>query len=165
MKASKINFRVLLFVLVMFALPGTLIYIYVDSVVTGGIKDRGDYLEVDLKAMSDFPFDQVNGTLEDVPQKWRDLDGKRILVQGEIWAPNAASYKLDEFQVVYSISKCCNTSSPQIQHFVDAKPTSGTVFNYGGVVKILGTLHVEVQHTNGRVSRVYRMEVEQVEPV
>src|SRR5690606_20800474 len=95
------------------------VYWLVDAMVTGGIKDRGDYKEVDLKAMSDWDFDQVRGSLEDVPPQWRALDGERVLLTGEMWAPNSFGGALDRFELVYSISKCCFSGPPQIQHFVE----------------------------------------------
>src|SRR5256885_7327181 len=78
---SKVNFRMLAFAGVLLLLIGYPIYVYVDSVVSGGIHDVGNgYKEVDLKAMSVFPFDQINGTIDDIPQKWRALDGKKVVV-------------------------------------------------------------------------------------
>lgn len=163
---ERFNFRIILFVVTLGAIVGFPVYLFVDSVVSGGVKDRGDYKEVDLKAMSDFPFDQNRGTIEDVPQRWRELDGERILVTGEIWAPNSNSPRLNHFEVVYSIAQCCFSGPPQIQHFVEATVPEGTVPYYRGLVKVLGRLRVEVERDEtGRVARVYRMEVERVEPV
>lgn len=162
---ERINLRIIVFVVAIGAIVGFPVYLFVDSVVTGGVKDRGDYKEVDLKAMSDFPFDQTRGTLEDVPERWRRLDGERILVTGEIWVRNSTSSQLNNFEVVYSISSCCFSGPPQIQHFVEANVLNGSVPYYRGLVKVLGTLRVDVQRDEtGRVSRVYRMEVEHVEP-
>jgi len=54
---SKINFRMLAFAGVLLLLIGYPIYVYVDAAVSGGIHDVGNgYKEVDLKAMSVFPF-------------------------------------------------------------------------------------------------------------
>ena len=35
--------------------------------------------------MSTFTFDQVNGKLEDVPKKWRDLDVQKVILKGEMY--------------------------------------------------------------------------------
>src|SRR4051812_46504472 len=52
---SKVNFRMLAFAGVLLLLIGYPIYVYFDSVVSGGIHDvGGGYKEVDLKAMSVF---------------------------------------------------------------------------------------------------------------
>lgn len=163
---ERINVRILIFVAAIGLLIGYPAYVYIDSAVSGGIKTRADgYTEVDLKALSTFPFDQVNGTIEDVPQKWRDLDGKKVVLYGEIWAPNAASPEIDRFEFVYSIAKCCVSGPPQIQHFVQAKVQNGLVPNYGGLVQVRGTLRGDVQKAEGKVQSVYHLDVEDVQLV
>lgn len=165
--SERVNIRLVVFLVAIGAIVGFPTYLFVDALVSGGIKDRGDYIYADLKAMSDFPFDQVNGRLEDVPQRYRQLNGKRVMVEGEIWAPNSSGPQLRNFELVYSISKCCFSGPPQIQHFVEANVVNGgTVPYYRGVVRVVGTLHVNVERDpTGKVARVYRMEVEKVEPV
>lgn len=163
---ERVNFRMLGFVAVILLLVGTPAYIYLDSVLSGGIKDRGDRVEVDLKAMSNFPFDQTNGTINDVPKQWRDLDGKRVELVGEMWAPNSVAPELNQFELVYSIAKCCTSGPPQIQHFVQSKVTDGrNVPFYGGLVSVVGTLRVDVKNDGGRVSQVYALDVESVRPM
>jgi len=86
------------FLAVVALLVGYPVYVYLDSVITGGIKDVGNgFKEVDLKAMSTFPFDQQNGAVQDIPEKWRALDGQKVVLYGEMWeAFDAANGKLDE---------------------------------------------------------------------
>lgn len=165
--SERINFRLVIFLVVVSAIVAFPTYLFVDALVSGGVKDRGEYFEVDLKALSDFPFDQINGKLEDIPQQWRDLDGKRIQVVGEIWLQNNAAPRISNFELVYSIAKCCFSGPPQIQHFVEANVVNGgTVPRYPGLVRVLGTLHVNIERDQtGKISRVYRMDVEKVEPV
>src|SRR5436190_18236485 len=88
--SQRINYRMIIFLGVILCLVGAPVYIYLDSVISGGVHNRGNYLEVDLKAISSFPFDQNNGKNTDVPKQWRDLDGKRVTLDGEIWSPNDA---------------------------------------------------------------------------
>jgi hypothetical protein len=156
----------IVFVGVVLLLIGAPVYIYVDSVLSGGIKHAGDREIVELKALSNFPFDQENGTINDVPKKWRELDGKRVELVGELWAPNSASYELNKFELVYSIAKCCTSGPPQIQHFVQSTVKDGrTVPFYDGLVRVVGTLHVDVKKDGGRVSQVYALDVESVERI
>src|SRR4051812_24263273 len=116
---ERINLRLLIFASVMLLIVGYPLYLYFDSVFHEGIKDAGNgYKEVDLKAMSTFAFDQVHGTNTDVPKKWRDLSGQKVILYGEMWAPDNASDELDHFDLCYSIAKCCFTGPPQVQHFV-----------------------------------------------
>src|SRR4051812_36721398 len=117
--AERFNLRVLTFVAVFGFLLGVPAYLYLDMALTGGIKNKGDYYEVDLKAMSTFPFDQSNGRIEDVPKRWRELDGKTVTMVGEIAPGSQSAAGVDQkFDLVYSVAKCCFTGSPQIQHFV-----------------------------------------------
>src|SRR5437667_180982 len=113
--SERINLRMLAFFGVLILLVGYPVYIYVDSAVHGGIKDvGGGYKEVDLKAMSVFPFDQNNGTINDVPKKWRDLDGAKVIAYGEMWDAQSAGRNVGTFQLCYSIAKCCFNGPPQV---------------------------------------------------
>jgi hypothetical protein len=161
------NLRITLFTLMLVGLLGVPVYLYIDSVASGGIKTRGDVKIVDLKAMSSFPFDQENGTLGDVPEKWRELDGKRVELVGEMWNQNAAGEYVNQFDLVYSIEKCCFSGPPQVQHFVKTVAKDGSPIPYYRVpVKAVGTLRVNVvrDESAGRVGSVYQFELERLEP-
>jgi hypothetical protein len=161
----RINFRILIFAVVFMIIVGFPVYTYLNFVLSGGIHRYGNYTEADLKAMSDFPFDQVNGTINDIPQKWRDLDGKQVVVVGQIWAPEMASPELTHFELCYSIAKCCFSGPPQIQHFVLAHTLHGYVEYSEGLVRVTGILHVQVKHDGGKVIQVYAMDVESAKPI
>jgi hypothetical protein len=164
--SSRINFRLVGFVTVMMLLVGYPLYQFADEAISGGIKNHGDYAEVNLKAMSNFSFDQINGRLEDIPPQWRQLDGKRVQLIGEMWQPNVAAGKIQNFELVYSIAKCCFSGPPQIQHFVQANVEGDRkVGYYDGLVKVTGTLHVNVtKGPDGKVASVYQLSVENVQP-
>src|SRR5688500_16584988 len=102
--SSRFNLRMVVFWIVMLALVGYPIYLYLDTSLSGGIRQRGEYTQIDLKAMSSFPFDQVAGTIDDVPEIWRKQDGKKVILYGEMWQPQAAAGKLSNFELVYSIA-------------------------------------------------------------
>jgi len=164
--SERVNLRVVAFAVITLLLLGTPLYIFVRESVTGGIVDHGDYVNVDLKAMSTFEMDQNNGADEDVPEKWRGLSGRRVALEGEIWSPREAGGKVSEFQLVYSIAKCCLSGPPKVQHFVDARvPENRSVGVYGGVVRVVGTLHVNVVRENGKVLSVWQLDVESVDPI
>lgn len=129
------------------------------------IVDRGTYKEVDLKAMSNFEMDQVYATDADIPKQYRDLDGQRVLMIGEMWAPYSVDGRLGGFDLCYSIAKCCFSGPPKIQHFVKASVPNGKQAGYyEGPVKVMGTLRVGVEQQDGRVASIYRLEVESVTP-
>jgi len=141
------------------------IYCVLEAAITHGIHRRGDVLVVDMKAMSDFNLDQANGQTGDIPVYYRNLDGKRIELAGEMWAPDSAAADVSKFQLVYSIANCCFAGPPKVQHFVKATVVPGhSVDYYQGVVNVVGTLHVGVERSDGQVQSVYRMDVEKVEP-
>ena len=166
--AERLNLRVLTFVAVFGFLLGVPAYIYLDSVVTGGIKSRGDYFEIDLKAMSTFPFDQSNGRIEDVPRRWRDLDGKKVVMDGEIAPGSTSATGVDQkFDLVYSVAKCCFSGSPQIQHFVKVTmpPTVDVNVTRDGTVQVTGTLKVDVTRDpdTGKINGVYHVVADKLE--
>ncbi len=165
--SQRINLRLLVFLVIIAGIVGYPVYQFIAATVTGGITDAGGgYKAVDIKAMSLFLFDQNNGTLEDIPAKWRALDGQKVILEGEIWAPSSAGPYLSTYQLCYSITKCCFSGPPQVQHFVDSKPINGAKLSYhSGLVKAKGILHVHVYREAGKVQSVYQMDVQSLEPV
>ena len=166
---DRINFRMIIFAAVVGLLVGFPVYVYLESAITGGIKNVGNgFKEVDLKAMSSFPFDQSHGTIEDIPKKWRDLDGQKVVVYGEMWQPmEAGDGRVKNFDLCYSIAKCCFSGPPQVQHFVKSNVKDGkNVYAYPNLVKVVGTLHVNVVYDKegGKVSQVYQLDVEDIQP-
>jgi hypothetical protein len=164
---ERINVRMLVFIGLIALLVGYPIYVLLDAQLSGGVHAAaGGYTEVDLKAMSTFNFDQANGTMDDIPQKWRALDGKKVILHGEMWNAQGAGPTVDAFELVYSIAKCCFSGPPQIQHFVHSKAMpNARVGYYDGTVQVKGTLHVNVKKDSGRVASVYQLDVESVEQV
>ena len=76
---------------------------YVSETISHGIHDRGGYKEVDLKALGFFEMDPSNATLKDVPPQYRALDGQKVLLKGEIFAPHDVS-NIKQFELVYSMA-------------------------------------------------------------
>lgn len=142
------------------------IYVYVDSTVTGGISHRGDLLVVNLQAMSNFEMDQDNGTTDDIPLRYRQLDGKRVLLTGQMYDPYTAAGRVHNFVLCYSISNCCFMGPPKAQHLVQATVLPGRNVedcSNGDVVDVQGILHVGVRSADGHVISVYRLDVEKVQ--
>jgi hypothetical protein len=165
--SQRVNLRMIVFGLVMLLPIGYIMYDFLDSVITGGIKDiGGGYKLVDLKAMSNFPLDQTNGQQADIPQKWRDLDGQKVVLYGEMWQAFSANRdSVAGFDLCYSITKCCFNGPPQVQHFVRSRVVPGKkLYAYDNLVKVTGTLHVHLEHEAGKVSSVYQLDVQDIEP-
>ena len=167
-RKPRVNARMIVFVLVFGAIIGLPIYIYLTAVMTQGITHRADgVIEVDLKAMSTFTLDQSVGKTADIPERYRALDGKKVSLVGEMYAPNAAGSAVGQFDLVYSIAKCCFSGTQLVQHFVKSTPvTPGTGMPYySGLVRATGTLHVGVTSEDGKVTSVYRLTVDSVDPI
>jgi hypothetical protein len=168
--SERINLRMVIFFGVILIPIGYMVYLFADTWRSHGIWDEkdaryGSYKKVDLKAMSLFQLNQIQATDADIPPEYRALDGKRVMLVGEQYLRDRMRGPELEFDLVYSIAKCCFNGPPQIQHFVKSKALPGRkVEYYSGLVKVVGTLHVGVQIDNGRVASVYRMDVESVEP-
>ena len=160
--------RIALFALIVLAPVAVLGYVYYDFQRTGGIQEMADgYKLVDLRAMSTFPMDQRDGTIDDVPPIYRALDGEKVVLEGEMYSDRSAASQVREFDLVYSIADCCYGSEPQIQHFVRSQAADGGVIDfYRGVpVQVRGTLRVDVEKSGGRVTGVYHLAVEDVQPL
>jgi hypothetical protein len=139
-------------------------YVFLNDRLTGGIEHHGSYDEVNLKEMGNFPFDQSNGATDSVPARWRGLDGKRVMLEGFMWARGSAAPEINDFQFVYSITKCCFNGPPLVQERVFAHTANGArVPYYGDLVRIVGTLHVKVEKEAGIVTSVYTMDVDKLE--
>src|SRR3712207_2884032 len=60
-------------------------YVILDQSLNGGVTKRGEFYEVDLKSLGYFPFDAAKDDLDNVPSRWRELDGKRVVLHGEMY--------------------------------------------------------------------------------
>ena len=164
--SERVNLRAIVFVLVVLAPLAAVGWIYFQTAFSSGIREAGDgYLWVDLQKMSSFTFDQHNGTIDQVPERWRNLHGKKVILEGEMAPLTSAAAEVSEFELVWSVSQCCFTGSPQVQHFVQSKVVDGQkVRYYTRPVRVKGTLRVDVVQEEGQVTGVYHLDVEQVEP-
>jgi hypothetical protein len=160
---ERINIRMILVAVVVLVLIGYPVYQFVSASFNHGVEDRGDMKVVDLKALGNFPFDESNSTIKDVPPVYRDLDGKRVALDGFMYAGNSAGDTVDAFQFVYNITKCCFNGPPKVQERVFARSKDPVPY-YGQMVRCVGTLHVGVKKNEaGQTSSVYELDVDKVE--
>ncbi|MDP9174933.1 MAG: hypothetical protein M3O30_13875 [Planctomycetota bacterium] len=165
---QRVNWRIVIFAAVVILPIAGMFYVWVNETITGGIHNFGSYSEVDLKAMSTFDMDQTNATKQDIPEKWRQLEGKSVMMIGEMWAPkDAGDGKLSYFQLVYSKTKCCFSGPPLAQHFVDGNVNKGVnSYYYDTPVKVWGKLHVYIRKDpDGVIKSIYHVDVDKVEPL
>jgi hypothetical protein len=159
---ERINVRMLVFAAIAVVLIGWPVYTFVTY---SGIEKSGDFYNVDLKAMSNFEMDQSKATINDVPKEWRDLDGKKVALEGEMWDARGAGDQVKQFQLCYSIAKCCFSGPPKVQHFVDSRVPDGKSLEYHeNLVRVTGTLHVNVRKDGEKIASVYQLDVDSIEP-
>jgi hypothetical protein len=159
---ERVNVRVLIFAAIALVLIGWPVYTFVTYT---GVEKSGDFYKVDLKAMSNFEMDQRNATNNDVPKEWRDLDGKKVTLEGEMWDAQGSGDSVKHFQLCYSIAKCCFQGPPKVQHFVDSHvPDGKSLEYYQNLVRVTGTLHVNVRKDGEKIASVYQLDVDSIEP-
>jgi hypothetical protein len=166
--AERINFRMLTIVAVFSLLVGIPVYNFVKAQISHGIEKDGDIYRVDLKSLGNFPFNDSSGTVDNIPPEFRKLDGKRVALEGFIWAGDGAGDKVNSFQFVYNIAKCCFGGPPLVQERVFATvPNDGSVDYLPDEIRIIGTLHVSTQKDPevGKILKVYTIDVEKTEPL
>ena len=160
--SERINFRLAAFLGVV-----TLAFLWCLKIIISPptIVQEGDLSVVDLKWMGNFPLDPVRDSEVMIPKEVRELDGKKVRFDGEMFAPNAARDRVQEFQLVYSIVECCMGGPPKVQERVFAYvPTSKHIPNFSGKqVTVVGTLHVGIKKVNGEAVSVFTMDVDNVE--
>jgi len=162
---KPLNLRMFLFAAVVICLLGWPIYTFVHEMVTQGVSNRGDRLAVDLKALGNFNM-PPDGSVNDVPARYRALDGKRVELEGKMYAPMNAGPRGTEFQFVYDVAKCCFAGPPQAQERVYAYAPKGStveIYDQTTPARIVGILHVNVEKADGKVVKVYTLDVQKSE--
>lgn len=164
----RVNWRMITIVTVFGLLVGYPVYTFVKAQVTGGIEKVAGGYHVDLKALGNFPFNDQTGTVADIPKQFRDLDGKQVTLEGFVYNPNAASDRVNQFQFVYNIAKCCFGGPPQVQERVFAVVPGEGIYDPGmyTMVQLSGVLQVQVVKDDaGKASSVYTLKVNGAKPV
>lgn len=167
---NRVNYRLIILAGVVFLFVGAPFFIWARDALSGGIIRHGDYADVNLKAMSSFDMDQMNGSPEDIPAKFRGLEGTRVHLVGEMWAPNeAGDGTLKYFQLVYSKTKCCFSGPPLAQHFVDSNVVPGRAVYYDSqdMMSVWGTLHIKFRRDpdSNVIKSVYEVDVDKCDPL
>ena len=117
---------------------------------------RDPYQTVDLQALGSFPFNDQTGTEQDIPSAFRQLDGKKVSVNGMMWSPSARMAGAGEFQLVYNIQPR-RWGLPQVQEriFVHFSHPIGW---FDQLARVRGTLHVRLQRNDlGTIYSVYTL--------
>jgi hypothetical protein len=123
------------------------------------------YQDVDLKAMGNFPLSAEAGTLNDVPARFRALDGRRVRMVGFILDSSGNGHPT-RFQFSSNPTGQSWHSPPRVQERVFATMPPGKTADFvGGLAELSGTLHVKVKYdSSGVIASVYELDVEQSAP-
>lgn len=118
---------------------------------------RGPYQPVDLQALGSFPFNDQTGTMQDVPEEFRKLDGRKVSIDGIMWSPACVS-PAGDFQLVYNLHEWPYGSPPRVQTRIYVQG-SGQPFQWvDQVARVRGTLHVKLPRNNmGTIYSVYTL--------
>jgi hypothetical protein len=132
------------------------------SITSRALEKPPAFQWVDLQALGDFNLDPANGTIDDVPAKFRKLDGQRVALDGFMWSP-LASARLSNFQFVYTVQP--KHRPPLVQDRVFAHIPNGKKLPYvDRYLRLFGTLHVNVKHEDGVITSVFTLDVDHAEP-
>jgi hypothetical protein len=158
----RINVRVIVFILILVAPIGAISYLLIKSMLNGGVEMTAQGAVVDLKALGNFPFNKITGTLNDVPQRYRNLDNQKVILTGFITPDSGAGSSANRFTLVYNVQLCCFSGPPQVQERVYCFMKSEKRLPPDTqLVKVSGTLHVRLVKENGVITSVYDLDVDQ----
>jgi hypothetical protein len=122
---------------------------------------------IDVATLGNFTLDQINGVDADIPQPIRELDGTHVTLLGEMWQPlsngdgneNVSGFDLTRLAAYHDYQV------PQVQQFIRCTvPPNRKALYYPNTVEVTGILHVGIEKDAVRVSSVFRLDVEQVQP-
>jgi len=128
------------------------------------VPKQSERLVVDLKAMGNFVMPD-DGTIDDVPLIYRALDGKRVELEGFMYCPIDVGARGTEFQLVYDVRKSYG-GPPLVQERIYAHVPKGSLvqlYDSYTAARVVGILHVNVEKANGKIVKVYCMDVQESE--
>ncbi len=162
---ERINIRLLIIIVVFASLVGVPVYSLLKIQMSHGIQKNGNRLDVDLKSLGNFSFNDTTGTINDIPPQYRELDGKEVALEGFAWSGSMASDKVNSFQFVYNIQKCCFGGPPLVQERVFAiVPGDGISPPWGEEFRLIGTLHINLKKDEvGKIEKLYTLDVKRAE--
>ena len=121
----------------------------------------GCYYEVVLSALTNFDLNQTNGTDSDIPSNLRALNGRDIVIDGEV-APRGIGNPGQSFILIGTVR---DGHQLKVQHFILVDLPAHSQFDSYDSVRVWGTLHVGIERSNGQITSVFRMQADRVEAV
>jgi hypothetical protein len=138
------------------------------TVLVWGHTNVAPYMPVDIQALGNINLDQRDAKLSDVPQRFRDLEGQRVKLEGGMWAPTARQLGVGvgSFQLISPSFMHDHHRAPLAQWFISAAVKPGATIYYSDQpVEVYGVFHVHlVRDDTGMLKSVYSIDVDNVAP-
>jgi|HubBroStandDraft_1064217.scaffolds.fasta_scaffold173220_2 hypothetical protein len=125
---------------------------------------RSPYVPLDLKALTS-PFDEKNGTLDEIPKSLRDLNGRRVSVEG-FMIPMDQSDSISQFAVVPEIANLeFGVGMPPgiLQTVVVTYPKGKSTSYIPDRIRVDGVLTVGIEKDQGFIVDVLKMTPDSVQ--
>ncbi|HEX8916442.1 MAG TPA: hypothetical protein VF796_29090, partial [Humisphaera sp.] len=164
--SRRTNWRLVVFLMVIAAPFAWVIWSAVRHSMDGGVSADG---LVDLKQLGNFEFDPDLGTIDDVPTRTRQLDGKRVVLRG-FAVPDLSTPTVTRFQLVYDVMRRGTPLVPDRVYAHSEKPIAVPSYTESAC-ELAGILHVRVVHAPagpdgkpGPVTSLFDLDVESLKP-
>jgi len=152
----KINFRLSLFIAVIPALFIWALYAGADMLLSRGSESINGPRKVSLEALGDFNFDGDRGAIDDVPARYRKLDGQRVTLEGFMFSRSGRA-RVHDFELVgpYEFH-----GPPLVQQRVFVH-SAVELPHIDGECRVVGTLHVRIlKNEIGTITSLFTMDLD-----
>jgi hypothetical protein len=124
-------------------------------------RGHADYIDVDLKELGAFEFDDQQGDMSSVPERFRKLDGQVVRIRGKMFGPEDLGSSGWRCQFVPD-ARFNRRLPPRVQERVFATAKKDVpVYDMLTPAEIVGTFHVGIVRdpSTQRVIQLFSMEV------
>jgi hypothetical protein len=104
------------------------------------------------------------GSTDGIPGKVRELDGKRVCIEGYMLPMKLNDGLVNEFLLIRSPMVCCYGAIPATNEWVVVKMKTGTSPVMDVPIKLYGTLHVGAVYEDTSFAGLYAVDGEKVAP-
>jgi hypothetical protein len=120
---------------------------------------RHTYTYADMNILGRFKIDLTNGSIDDVPARFRRLDGRKVRLEGFMLSDNATP-RVAHFDLVYNVGDSWGHPPPAQARVSVTVPNGTTVPYVDTYLQIFGTLHVRIMREGGQIVSVYQLDPE-----
>ena len=166
-RSGRVHPRLVVFFAIIVAPVAWLTYTLISFSATGGVQRADGVVEVDLRALGHITFNNMSGTLADIPARYRALEGKRVLLTGYMVSPETPGEKIRKFEFLYDRNIGAFGGLPTVPDRVlgTCLGQNTVLYEYGPLMKLTGVFHLKINRDpkSGRIVSIYQLDVEDVE--